>query len=260
MKLIFTTIYLIIFTSYGFSQQKGIVYYGQIESLRLKSPLGPDFNSFLVFDNDESYYVTANDSLENGKTFKKRFSSSDGQNIIAFQGSMTSYYGRQVYNSLKKDSIYWNQWSEFYVAEKTPKINWNLEDETKKIGNFNAHKATCKFRGRNYTAWYILEVPLPFGPWKLQGLPGLILEAYDADKEIYIYFKSLEYPTNNTVKISQVKRPVGHTKTWKTLDDFKARLDEIYDKMRNSSIIIAERMNSEVPEQAIKSEIFLESF
>ena len=63
-------------------------------------------------------------------------------------------------------------------------MEWKLNKETKNIGKFNCKKATCSFRGRNYTAWYTLEVPLPYGPWKLQGLPGVILEAYDEKKEI----------------------------------------------------------------------------
>lgn len=244
----------------SWSQEKGIVYYGQIESIGLKSPLGPDFNAYLIFNNNESYYVTANDSLENGKEFKLRYSSEDGQNIRSFSGPLTSKYGRQVYNNRNKDSLFWNQWVDFYVAEKRPIINWKLEKETKKIGKFTAHKAIGHFRGRNYTAWYILEIPLPYGPWKLQGLPGLILEAYDNDKEMYIYFKSIEYPTANKAIISQLKRPNDHPKTWWTKEDFKKKLDYFYEKRKNSSITLAQKYGTDVPEEKIKSEIYLESF
>lgn len=40
-------------------------------------------------------------------------------------------------------------------------------------------KATCYFRGRNYTAWYSLDFPVKYGPWKFNGLLGLIFEVYD---------------------------------------------------------------------------------
>lgn len=242
------------------SQDKGIVYYGQIESLRLKGPFGPDFNSFLAFDNNTSYYVTAMDSLDATTEFKRRYYTPDGMTARQLPENITSRYGRQVLYNRKNDSMYWNKWAEYYVAEKTPKIKWKLEKETKQIGSFTAYKATCNFRGRNYTAWYILDIPLPYGPWKLQGLPGLILEGYDEYKEIYIYFKSIEYPTENKVDITEIKRPENHYKTWNTLQDYKKRLNLIYERMRNTSITIAEKMNTDVPEQQIKSEVFIESF
>lgn len=263
MRLMYYFLFLcfVLCTLNSWSQNKGIVYYGQIESVGLKSPLGPDFNSFLVFDKEESYYVTAMDSLENGKTFEGRYSSEDGQSVISFSSEyMTSRYGKQVYNNRKKDTLYWNQWVDFYVAEKTPSIDWKLEKETKKIGNFLAHKAIGKFRGRKYTAWYILEVPLPFGPWKLQGLPGLILEAYDDDKEMYLYFKSLEFPTKNKTRITQLKRPDDHPKNWRSLEEFKNRLDYFYNKRKNSSIIIAQKYGTDIPDEKIKSDLYLESF
>ncbi len=243
-----------------YSQQKGIVYYGQIESLRLKGPFGPDFNAFLAFDSNTSYYVVAMDSLDANTTFKKRYYTEDGMTARQFPENITSRYGKQVLFKRSQDSMYWNKWKEYYVAEVKPKIEWELVNETKQIGSFTAFKAKCNFRGRNYTAWYVLEIPLPYGPWKLQGLPGLIIEAYDEYKEFYVYFKSIEYPTSLQIDMSKIKRPDDHTKKWNTLEDYKKRLDHIYERMRNTSITIAEKMNTDVPEQQIKSEVFLESF
>lgn len=59
-------------------------------------------------------------------------------------------------------------------------MEWLITDENKIINNFSCNKAIANFRGRQWVAWFTTEIPLSFGPWKLHGLPGLIIEAYDA--------------------------------------------------------------------------------
>lgn len=259
MKYNFLSSFLFLFILNVSSQNKGIIYYGQIESINLKGPHGPDFNAYLTFNSNGSYYVTAKDSLDTKTKFKRSYDNPEGTRGISFS-VYTTKNGKQVYFNKKTDSLYWNKWENFYVAEKRPEIEWKLEAETKKIGTFLVHKATGEFRGRTYTAWYSLDIPLPYGPWKLNGLPGLILEAHDNDKEMFIYFKSLEYPTTKSATVKMIDAIDGYKIKWRTLDDYKKRLDKIYERKKNSSISIAQKLNTEVPEQKIKSEAFLESF
>lgn len=68
----------------------------------------------------------------------------------------------------------------FYCVEKEEKPQWTLHPDTTTILNYLCQKATCHFKGRDWTAWYTLEVPVAEGPWKLYGLPGLILRAEDS--------------------------------------------------------------------------------
>lgn len=67
------------------------------------------------------------------------------------------------------------------IKEDLPLQKWKLHDEIKKIGSYTCKKATTSFRGRNYTAWYTDEIPILGGPWKFDGLPGLILEVVSDD-------------------------------------------------------------------------------
>lgn len=70
----------------------------------------------------------------------------------------------------------------FYYSEPLPQMNWYLEDKDSLICDYHCQKASVQFRGKIWTVWYTLDIPYSDGPWKLNGLPGLILKAVDADK------------------------------------------------------------------------------
>lgn len=96
---------------------------------------------------------------------------------------------RSLTTDLKNDSLIFKEKINndiYIVSENVPKINWKLDTETtKKIDSYTCYKATANFRGRNYTAWYSLEYPIQLGPWKFNGLPGLIMEIYDDTNRYY---------------------------------------------------------------------------
>lgn len=78
----------------------------------------------------------------------------------------------------------------FYRISETPKQQWTITDSIKKTDQFTLQKATATFGGRSWVAWFSKEIPFPYGPYKFNGLPGLIMELYDT-KEDY-YFKVIK--------------------------------------------------------------------
>lgn len=75
----------------------------------------------------------------------------------------------------------------FVYPDSVPSLEWNFSDEeTDSIMGYDCRKATVEFAGRSYTAWFTPEIPLPFGPYKFGGLPGLILKLEDAERQ-YIW-------------------------------------------------------------------------
>ena len=70
----------------------------------------------------------------------------------------------------------------YMVTEPVEQIKWIATSETTTILNFKCFKATANFRGREWTAWFTQDIPVTSGPWKLNGLPGLVLRASDSEK------------------------------------------------------------------------------
>lgn len=69
--------------------------------------------------------------------------------------------------------------------EDIPDLNWELEEGDSIILGYSCQKASADFRGRRWTVWYAMDLPYSDGPWKLTGLPGLILHAHDAAGEFF---------------------------------------------------------------------------
>ena len=80
----------------------------------------------------------------------------------------------------------------YLVEEPAAVIDWKILKDTMSFSGIACQKATAKFKGRNWTAWFATEIPFQSGPWKLNGLPGLIVAAYDEKKEVKFEFAGLE--------------------------------------------------------------------
>jgi GLPGLI family protein len=81
---------------------------------------------------------------------------------------------------------------QFIYEEPNVPLKWEFENETKKIGDRESHKATTHFGGRNWVAWFTSEVPITDGPYVFSGLPGLVLELYDAQNDYHFSVISIE--------------------------------------------------------------------
>ena len=138
------------------------------------------------------------------KTFNEEYMSSE------------TYFDQEVNTSLKEDKItvYCDMAPERYKYEqKLPLMAWEETDETANICGYQCKKATAEYGGRKWQAWYAEEIAVPFGPWKIFGLPGLVLKA--ADESGNHSFEAIAFRQDNG-KFAPSKIPnqvsIGHEK------------------------------------------------
>lgn len=67
-----------------------------------------------------------------------------------------------------------------------------IPDTTRNVIGYECQLAECDFGGRHYSAWFTTELPLPYGPYKFGGLPGLILQMQDSDGQFVWTAKGFE--------------------------------------------------------------------
>lgn len=72
-----------------------------------------------------------------------------------------------------------------YISQEPRELpRWEIvSDSTKSIMGYDCTLATTELHGRKWHVWFAPRVAMPYGPWLLRGLPGLVVEAYDTDRE-----------------------------------------------------------------------------
>ncbi len=134
------------------------------------------FREFLIYDEEQSYYFdyVERDNLSIQEILKNYNISRGGQKSLRRLDNLDEIIRIKGYPN--------SGYKQFLIVDKKPKINWVIEKEIKKILGYSCFKATGDFRGRKYRVWFTEEIPVSLGPWKLDGLPGLILQAEDIER------------------------------------------------------------------------------
>ena len=129
---------------------------------------------------------------------------------ISYNTFWAGFYDVLLFNRPQNETVFTCRMGaeDYQVTEKAPSLNWALTDSTRRFGSYLCQQATTVFGGRLWYAWFTSEVPIPVGPWKLGGLPGLIVFAYDDSRQYEFEALSVsneEVPIN---KISYPYRPI----------------------------------------------------
>lgn len=206
----------------------------------------------LSFNKQECIY-------EENQTLEKPKPENGGMMIsVGFSGLGKKYLNIKNKTEIIEDEIFGN---EFLITNPLQPTNWQLIDETKKIGDYNCYKAQVvipvsekelqdykDFLAKNekkqslfqmkepkpktVIAWYTPEIPVSFGPNNYYGLPGLILEINE--DEMIILCTKVQF--GNTIKGTLKAPNKGKKVTQKEFDKIqKEKFESMQDE--NGAVI-----------------------
>lgn len=137
----------------------------------------------LLINNEESYYKNMNKYVEDSLRYEKKI------NHKTNVGELLKYsaeFPENIGTTSAKFYVTIQTLDKSFRYEETNNMSWKLVNEFKTIGKYRCQKAVTTKYGRNWIAYFTKDIPFPYGPYKFNKLPGLILEVYD-DKKDYVF-------------------------------------------------------------------------
>jgi GLPGLI family protein len=266
---------LLFVTTFSFAQEfQGKAYYFsktifndkiKVEDTGVNKDIDPAmekaFQEALKKASEKNYLLTFNKSeciYEQEQQLEKPKSVAGEMSISV---SFSSSEGKKYINAKDKTSSTEDEilGKEFLIVEPIEKPNWELVDESKKIGDYTCFKAKLLIpvsekqkkeyeeflkkeeiksslfkmeepKDKTITAWYTPEIPVSFGPNNYWGLPGLILEINEP--ELIILCSKVALNTKGaTIKVPNKGQKVSQK-------EFDAIQKKKYDSMKNEDGVI----------------------
>ena len=237
----------------------------QVEDTGVKEEMDPEmekaFQEALKKASEKNYLLTFNKSecvYEQEQQLEKPQSTVGGMSIsVSFSSSEEKkYINAKNKSSSIEDAILGK---EFLIVEPIEKPDWQLVDESKKIGEYTCFRAKLLVpvsekqkkeyeeflkkeeikpslfkmqepKDKMITAWYTPEIPVSFGPNNYWGLPGLILEINEPEL-IILCSKVVLNTKGTTIKVPNKGQKVSQK-------EFDAIQKKKYDSMKNEDGII----------------------
>ncbi len=164
-----------------------------------------------LYFNKMSQYVDSCNSTPEGKA-KLREIQLKAWRVVQPDGTVT-YDGRKLGLAPKRNIFYTSPKSRsrqndglrlkcrriMAIRRAFLEMEWTIaNDLTKNILGYECIMAQTDYHGRKWTAWFSPEIPVHEGPWKLHGLPGIVLRAEAGDRFIIEGNRSRLYQTESS--------------------------------------------------------------
>lgn len=173
-------------------------------------------NGVLLINNNRSRYYTMQ---------RTAYVPKDDHDISIMTDTANQVYTNQERSLLVAEEINMKG-KHYFVTDSLYPMKWKITAEEKKIESLTCIKAECHFRGRQYIAWFTPDIPLPFGPWKMGGLPGLVVDLHDKEENLVIRLASIG-------KSVETPQPPAHVQY--TMEDHVAEIKKLIKRIKSSN-------------------------
>ncbi len=196
---------------------------------------------FLLIGSEKSKFLSVSTFLKDSISNNIDRNNINSLNLMTlFQSIPKTKFKDKIFKNLSSNKITVTEQvlKNHYRYEEPLKIfEWSIKDSEKNISGYNCQKATTNYAGRNYIAWFTNEIPISDGPYKFNGLPGLIIQISDT-KNQYNY-KLIAFEKQKTPKNITINKKNYIKTTKKELYEFKKEFyANIFKKLEQSGITL----------------------
>lgn len=149
---------------------------------------------------------------------------------------------------------------EYQCEEPMESPDWEIvADSVQEILGYQCQMATARFKGRQWSAWFTEDIPLDEGPWKLRGLPGLVLKAYDAKRQYVFEGAGLEQPEGDeaVTLVSQKREKISQKDLRKLRDRYDPTAALASKGIKITNVVNADGTTAKLPHKLVSNSIEL---
>jgi GLPGLI family protein len=163
-----------------------------LDSTNIEKKSSEDF--YLFLGDDKSKFISVNKWIGDSITAKMAENFNGSINFANTNVPKTKF-SEVIYKNFEKNRLQFigRVGTDMFLYDEAIKpYSWDIKQEIKIINEFKVQKAVTKFGGREYVAWFTDKIPIPQGPYKFEGLPGLIVQISDTENHYEYQLISLK--------------------------------------------------------------------
>ncbi|MXV37192.1 GLPGLI family protein [Flavobacteriaceae bacterium Ap0902] len=208
----YITLGILLFTTLISAQQYQVIYNLEYQpKLNSDKEVSEEVKLLIDYTHQVSYFQNLGE--EKIKAYYKKYNDQVKAGTLDYSQVIEAPdYGFNFafYKQTTKDSnlFYEKILGDTYSYSYSEDLSWKIKAETKDILGYKTQKAITTLGDREWVAWFSHDIPISDGPYKFEGLPGLILEVSSADNAYSFVAKSFTQTEEEIVlpKSTEIKR------------------------------------------------------